>query len=170
MSEFSANVSPSASGSSHCGSDTAVSVVLSSPANVQIQQSQQTAHQYSPASSAANSVTSNSSSSWVGYAAGSTPSADTASLSNTTEQHKHCSQVQHTQHSAQHVLLPMTMQIYSNASTGKALYHEYAPQCGWALSETACSAAAVSQGPDDIVSQAAFTVSEVRLTSISLHT
>ena len=179
--DVSATSSSSPTSSIRSGNETANSVVTSLPIGMQLQQSQQTRHGTSAACSAATSVTSNSST-WAGYAAGSAQTAsmvpviswsctavgaaqqqpcisrpDLQQLSSSIYDAPHSGWIPSTQRAAQSC----------NRADDAAVCSVYAPECGWALPMSACSSAACSYGSDDIVSQAANTMSEVSLTQDS---
>jgi hypothetical protein len=163
------------------GNETANSVVTSLPVGMQLQQSQQICHGPSTASSAATSVLSNSST-WAGYAAGSAQSASTVPVTSWSctavaaaqqqpcigrpDLHQHSSSVYNARCSG---LVPSTQRAAQSddRTDDAAVYSVYAPECGWALPMSACSSAACSYGSDDIVSQAAYTMSEVSVTQDS---
>ena len=181
LTDVSTSSSSSPASSMGSGSETANSVATSLPIGMQLQQSQQIWHRTSTASSAATSVTSNSST-WAGYAAGSAQSASMVPVTScsctavgATQQQPCISRPDLQQHSSSvynaHCSgwVPSTQraaQSYNRADDA-AVYSAYAPECGWALPMSACSSAACSYGSDDIVSQAANTMSEVRLTQDS---
>ena len=179
--DVSATSSSSPTSSIRSGNETANSVVTSLPIGMQLQQSQQIRHGASTACSAATSVTSNSST-WASYAAGSAQSASMVPVTSwsctavgaaqqqpcisRTDLHQHSSSDYNAHHSG---WIPSTQRAAQpcNRADNAAVYSVYAPECGWALPMSVCSSAACSYGSDDIVSQAANTMSEVSLTQDS---
>ncbi|DBB03945.1 TPA: hypothetical protein ACH3X1_013021 [Trebouxia sp. C0004] len=157
------------------GNETVKSVVTSLPIGMQLRQSQQIRHGTSTASSAATSVTSNSST-WASYAAGSAQSASTVPVTavaaaqqqpciSRPDLHQHSSSVYHVCCSGLVPSSQRTAQSHDRADDA-AVYSVYAPECGWALPMSACSSAACSHGSDDIVSQAAYTMSEAAVVTL----
>ena len=179
--DVSTSSSSSPASSIGSGNETANSVVTSLPIGMQLQQSQQIRHGASTACSAATSVTSNSST-WASYAAGSAQSASMVPVTSwsctavgaaqqqpcisRTDLHQHSSSDYNSHHSG---WIPSTQRAAQscNRAGNAAVYSVYAPECGWALPISVCSSAACSYGSDDIVSQAANTMSEVSLTQDS---
>ena len=179
--DVSATSSSSPTSSMRSNNETANSVVTSLPIGMQLQQSQQTRYGTSTACSAATSVTSNSST-WAGYAAGSAQSASmvpviswSCTAVGAAQQQPCISRPDLQQHSnsvydaPQSGWIPSTQRAAQscNRADDAAVCSVYAPECGWALPMSACSSAACSYGSDDIVSQAANTMSEVSLTQDS---
>jgi len=176
--DISTSSSSSPASSMVSGNETANSAVTSLPIGMQLQQSQQIRHGPSTASSAAASVTSNSST-WASYAAGSAQSASAVPVTSWSctavgaaqqqpcisrpDLHQHSSSVYNACCS---LLDPSTQRTARSCDRADdaAVYSVYAPECNWALPMSVCSSAVCSYGSDDIVSQAANTMSEVSLT------
>lgn len=164
ISDMRASTPPSLSGSS--GSGTADS--FSSQGGLQFSQSQlrwQGCITAAPVASIATSHSSNWACNDVDTAQ-KTELTLSSSSSATAMQHQQCSQAQFALHSTP----AMPKRVAAQAHCGGAYScggtcSEFAPHCGWAY--TACSTAADSQDIQQFVSQAALTMSEVRMVCLS---
>ncbi|DBA67306.1 TPA: hypothetical protein ACH3X2_001607 [Trebouxia sp. C0005] len=173
------SLSSSPASSMGSGNETANSVVTSLPIGMQLQQPRQIWHGTSTASSAATSVTSNSST-WAGYAAGSAHSASMVPVTSGSctsvgaAQQQPCISRPDLQHSSSVCNVCCSLSELStrrtswscNRAEDAAVYSIYAPECGWALPMSVCSSAACSYGSDDVVSQAANTMSEAAVVTL----
>lgn len=177
MADFSTTSQSSPASSIGSGTGQADSDVMSSPA-MQLQEAQAGQHARPTATATATSTTSNNSS-CADYAAHSLNNAAIVPLPTwspmTAPQHP-CSmtphQYQQSNFGAQRSgLVSSTQQVAQSVSSAEnaAVASLYAPHCGWAVPSSACSSTAYSHIGEDIVSQAADTMSEVRPVHTSLE-
>lgn len=178
LADFSTTSQSSPASSIGSGTGQADSDVMSSPARMQLQEAQAGQHARPTATATATCTTSNNSS-CANYAAHSLNSAAMVPPPNwsaVTAPQRSCSMAPHqcqqsilgAQRSG---LVSSTQQVAQTVSSAEnaAVASLYAPHCGWAVPSSACSSTAYSHIGEDIVSQAADTMSEVRPVHISLE-